>query len=78
MIADEDLGRVVAMADIPRLLLQHGMLDPGLAQCWTRMIGLRNVLVHQYLDIDRRLVYDSITQRLGDLQGLKQVFARLL
>ena len=42
------------------------------------MIGFRNVLVHDYLDVDRRLVYEVMQQRLGDFEALRRVFAALL
>ena len=42
------------------------------------MIGFRNVLVHEYLDIDRMIVYDVLQNRLGDLEALRRVFARFL
>ena len=42
------------------------------------MIGFRNVLVHEYLDIDRGIVYDVLQNRLGDIEGLRRVFAQFL
>jgi uncharacterized protein YutE (UPF0331/DUF86 family) len=45
---------------------------------WIRMIGFRNVLVHDYLDVDRKLVYEVMQERLGDFEALRRVFAALL
>jgi uncharacterized protein YutE (UPF0331/DUF86 family) len=45
---------------------------------WIRMIGFRNVLVHDYLDGDRRLVFEVMRQRLGDFEALRRVFAAWL
>ena len=42
------------------------------------MIGFRNVLVHEYLDIDRRIVYDILQTRLRDFEALRRVFAQFL
>ena len=42
------------------------------------MICFRNVLVYDYLDVDRRLVYEVVQQRLGDFEALRRVFAALL
>jgi uncharacterized protein YutE (UPF0331/DUF86 family) len=42
------------------------------------MIGFRNVFVHDYLDVDRRLIYEVMQQRLGDIEALRPVFAALL
>jgi uncharacterized protein YutE (UPF0331/DUF86 family) len=78
VIADEGLGTVKVTADIPRLLHDAGMLDADMADCWARMIGFRNVLVHEYLDINRSIVHENLAQRLEDFQQLKRMFARLL
>ena len=42
------------------------------------MIGSRNVLVHEYLDIDREIVHENLKERLGDFRELSQAFAQLL
>lgn len=42
------------------------------------MIGLRNILVHDYLEVDRQIVYDVIQHELDDLRALQRVFVRVL
>ena len=42
------------------------------------MIGFRNILVHDYLTVDRHLVYDVLQDTLGDVQALSEVFTRFL
>jgi uncharacterized protein YutE (UPF0331/DUF86 family) len=46
------------------------------------MIGFRNILVHEYVDVDvdvdRNIVHDAVQNRLADLNDLKQVFAGCL
>jgi len=42
------------------------------------MIGFRNVLVHDYLDIDREIVYTVLQEDLSDLNQLKRLFAQFL
>ncbi len=37
-----------------------------------------NILVHDYLDIDRNIVYDVLQAHLSDLYALRKVFARFL
>jgi uncharacterized protein YutE (UPF0331/DUF86 family) len=41
-------------------------------------VGFRNILVHQYLEVDRKIVYDVLQNKLGDLEELKKVFASFL
>jgi uncharacterized protein YutE (UPF0331/DUF86 family) len=78
VVADEGLGTVNWHSDIPEILVRHGYIDERLRERWVRMIGFRNVLVHAYLEIDRRVVYDVLQNGLDDLSALASVFARLI
>jgi uncharacterized protein YutE (UPF0331/DUF86 family) len=78
VIADENLGSVEQSRDIPRRFREHGRISEDLEQRWIRMIGFRNILVHEYLEVDRNIVHDVVQNRLADLNELKQVFAGFL
>ncbi len=78
VIAEEGLGVVDKYGDIPRILREKGFVAESLRDKWTRMIGLRNILVRAYVDVDRRIVYKAITEELDDISRLRQVFARFL
>ena len=78
VIADLNLGVVEWYSDVPRLLYEAGYIDVSLRETWTRMIGFRNILVHDYLDVDRDLVYQVLHENLGDFEALKQAFIQLL
>jgi uncharacterized protein YutE (UPF0331/DUF86 family) len=78
VIADLRLGTVDTYADVPTILANSGYVDVELRDTWLKIVGFRNVLVHDYADLDRRLVYDVLTNRLGDLEALRKVFAQFL
>ena len=78
VVSDEGLGEVATYADVPRRLAAAGKIDADLADGWARMIGFRNVLVHEYLEIDRREVHRNLTESLDDFEALKRAFAALL
>lgn len=78
VIAALDLGTVNWYSDIPVILEEKGYISPALRERWIRMIGFRNALVHDYLDIDRRIVYEALQGGLEDLEALREVFARFL
>jgi uncharacterized protein YutE (UPF0331/DUF86 family) len=78
VIADLALGVVNSYSDIPSILAEQGYLATDLKEKWIRMVGFRNILVHDYLDIDRRIVYEVLQHGLEDLEALRQVFARFL
>jgi uncharacterized protein YutE (UPF0331/DUF86 family) len=42
------------------------------------MIGFRNVLVREYLEIDRAILFDVLQSHLGDIKALRKVFAQFL
>ena len=42
------------------------------------MIGFRNTLVHDYLEIDRGIVHDVLQHHLEDLVAIKNVLAGFL
>lgn len=77
-IADLALGVVNWHSDIPELLAEQDYLGEELKETWLRMIGFRNILVHEYLDIDRRVVYRVLQNHLDDIAALREVFAQFL
>jgi uncharacterized protein YutE (UPF0331/DUF86 family) len=78
VIADLNLGIVDSAGDIPRLLCDKGYFDKELRDTWIHMIGFRNILVHDYLDVDRQVVYDVLHTKLDDIHALMRVFAQFL
>ena len=78
VVADLGLGEVETYANIPEILLERGYIEPELSQIWIRMIGFRNVLVHDYLDVDRGIVFDVLHHRLADFESIQKMFAQFL
>jgi uncharacterized protein YutE (UPF0331/DUF86 family) len=78
VIADLALGTVNWYSDIPTILAEKGHISADLKEKWIQMIGFRNILVHDYADIDHRIVYEALQHRLEDLEALEQVFAQFL
>ena len=78
VIADDRLGTVDWYSDVPKILCDRGMITPDLRDRWIRMIGFRNTLVHDYIEIDRGIVFEVLHNGLGDLEELKRLFASFL
>jgi uncharacterized protein YutE (UPF0331/DUF86 family) len=78
VVADLGLGVVNWYSDIPNILADNDYIDKRLKEEWIQIIGFRNVLVHDYLDIDRKIVYEVLQHRLDDLEKLRRVFAQFL
>lgn len=78
VIADMDLGIVNWYSDIPSILAEKGYIDSAQEKKWLQMIGFRNTLVHDYLEIDRSIVYDILQNHLEDIEAAKRMFAQFL
>lgn len=69
--SSEGWGPPADNGDTMEILRKHGALDPALATAMRKAVGFRNVLVHDYLDVDDGIVH----ARLNDLSDLR-TFAR--
>lgn len=78
IIAELNLGVVNWYSDIPTLLFDNGYINQSVKESWIKMIGFRNVLIHDYLDIDHHIVYNILTNRLEEFQNIKKVFTQFL
>ena len=78
IVADLGLGEVNWYSDIAAILEEKKFISIDLREKWIRMIGFRNILVHDYLEVDREIVYEVLQTRMGNLEELKQVFATFL
>ena len=75
IIAEEELGTVNWYSDIPGILCDKGIINSELKEIWIKMIGFRNTLVHEYIDVDLDIVYDVLQNGLEDLKAIKKNLA---
>ena len=71
-IADRALPTPDANRDTFTILEKAGELDADLAERLRGWAGFRNVLVHEYLDIDHAIAYRAIREELADLSRLAE------
>jgi uncharacterized protein YutE (UPF0331/DUF86 family) len=64
------LGVPVDSADAFSLLERERLLSPPLAERMRRMVGFRNVAVHEYRRLDPAVVRTVVEYRLGDFEDL--------
>jgi uncharacterized protein len=62
-------------ADAVRRLGKHGVMQVELAEAVARAVGFRNVLVHEYAEIDDGRVLENL-ERLADLSDFVSAVAR--
>lgn len=78
IVADLGLGEVNWYSDIATIMEEKNFISIDLREKWIQMVGFRNILVYDYLEVDRKIVYEVLQTRLGDIEELKQTFATFL
>jgi uncharacterized protein YutE (UPF0331/DUF86 family) len=46
------------------------LLDSEAPEAWPKIVAMRNLLAHQYADLDSGILQNTINNRLGDLEDL--------
>ena len=77
VIADRDYEAPETYRDAFGILGAHGVVTGDLARRLQGWAGLRNILVHAYLDIDHGMTWDALGE-LDDLKAFAGVAADLL
>jgi uncharacterized protein YutE (UPF0331/DUF86 family) len=78
VISDQGYRQPATYKDAMEVLHQEGLLTVDLNARMQRWMGLRNVLVHFYIEIDHGRTFDAIAHDLGDLDRFAASMARLL
>jgi uncharacterized protein YutE (UPF0331/DUF86 family) len=61
-----------------QIMASHKLISQQLAKTLTQMTGMRNVLVHEYLDVDHARLYSTMANNLGDFEKLIKAVLKLL
>jgi uncharacterized protein YutE (UPF0331/DUF86 family) len=72
LVTELDLAMTSRQSDSPVTLSRAGILPFDLAAGLSKMIGMRNIIVHEYLQVDLAEVYNVIQTRLGDYDRFSQ------
>lgn len=69
IVADERLGDAPTNHALFEVLARHGWLPGEQVHALRRMVGFRNVLVHEYDDVDLQMLREVLARHTGDLQA---------
>lgn len=69
IISDEGWGVVGSFSEIFYTLREKGVIDSELSEKMISMIGFRNILIHEYDDLNLNIVYDILQKHLFDIEG---------
>lgn len=69
IVSDDRLGDASSNHQLFDLLARNGWIPASQVPTMYRMVGFRNVLVHEYEDVDVKLVRLVLERHTGDLQA---------
>lgn len=78
MIADRGLRRAEDYREVFLILGEAKLIPKAFARRIAPMGGFRNILVHDYVRIDPRKVYEVLQKRLGDFERFSRSMAKFL
>jgi len=78
IVADDKLGEVSEYRDILTILGKAKVLPHELVERLLPLAGLRNILVHDYLEVDRAKLYDALHGGLHDFEEFAKHVSKLL
>ena len=61
-----------------RILASHKIIPQNLAKTLSAMAGMRNILVHEYLDVDHDRLYSVMKKQLVDFEKLINIVLTLV
>jgi uncharacterized protein YutE (UPF0331/DUF86 family) len=76
LIAEQGWRTPGTYRDAFRTLEERGVLSPDLTKKMEAWAGLRNVLVHIYLEVDHATIYDILQNDLDELEMFARAIAR--
>lgn len=78
IVSDDNLGRVDVYKDIPIILTESSYLDEEKKELFIKVIAFRNILVHDYMDLDRDIIFNLLKNNLDDIRGILKSYLKLV
>ena len=77
-ISDMRFRKPSSNKDIFQVLLENKIINEELKTNLSNMAGFRNILVHDYVRLDREVVYDVIMNNLKDIEDFMKVISEYI
>jgi len=78
IISDDNLGKVNVYRDIALILAQNDYLDEKEKELFIKIIAFRNILVHDYMDLDRDVIFGLLKNNLADIRGILKSYLKFI
>lgn len=78
ILLDYDTETPATMAETFRKLAQNKLIPQSVADNLSRAVGFRNIAVHQYENLDCKIIYAIITSHLDDFRNFASEIEKLM
>ncbi|MFZ3054649.1 MAG: HepT-like ribonuclease domain-containing protein [Minisyncoccales bacterium] len=78
IIIDMDMNKPEDNYEAISIIFNKGIVPEGMADNLTKIVGLRNALVHEYEDIDNSKIYDVLVNRLEAMDEFENVIRKYI
>ncbi len=78
LVVENEWGAVYVYRDLPEILYKQKILDDKYFKIFSDMIGFRNLLIHEYIEIDAKRVHEIIKNELNDIEVILKKLVDLL
>ncbi len=78
IIADQQLKTPDSNKNIFKILADNKIINKELSESLMKMAGFRNILVHDYLELDRKLEYEIILNNIDDLEKFMEIAVKYI
>jgi len=69
-VVDEEYGFPETAYEAAHILFKKGILSKEDVEIFKQMVGFRNVVGHDYINVDKEIVYNILTQGDKDVRAL--------
>lgn len=66
IVIDNNLGKINTMAEAFEVLYKEKYIEKGEMIIYKNMVAFRNILSHEYVKIDKKIVYEILQKNLID------------
>lgn len=73
IIADMGYRKPTSNREIFEVLFEHEIIKAGLQENLSNMAGFRNILVHDYIKLDREIVFEILNNNLNDMEDFRDI-----
>ena len=68
IVVDNNIGNPETLGEAFSILNKEKYINDDESKIYRNMVGLRNILSHEYLKIDKKIIYDVLKNNLVDIK----------